>query len=152
MKKNALIILALVLTVCLVGCGKKEAVTEEMQEPMTMESLTTISTETKTAPDAKAQSAQVAPVAETGSAPAKLEPLPPSGPYKPAIQEIQAALKNANFYSGAIDGKSGPLTKKAIEEFQKANGLQADGKVGTKTWAVLSKHLNPPAEPKTKKK
>ena len=47
---------------------------------------------------------------------------------------------------GSVDGKLGPKSKKAIEEFQKANGLKADGKVGPKTWEALSKHLNAPAE------
>ncbi len=56
-------------------------------------------------------------------------------------KDIQRALKNANFYTGAIDGKIGPKTKKAIEEFQKAKGLKADGKVGPKTWAELEKYL-----------
>jgi len=152
MKKNAFIILALVLTVYLVGCGKKEVAMEESQEPMSMESLSTVTTETKAVPDAKTQATQVAPAVEVTTAPAKLEPLPPSGPYKPTAQEIQTALKNAGFYSGAIDGKSGPMTKKAIEEFQKANGLKADGKVGTKTWSILSNHLNPPVEAKPKKR
>jgi peptidoglycan hydrolase-like protein with peptidoglycan-binding domain len=152
MKKNAFIILALVLTLYLVGCGKKEAALEESQEPMSMESLSTINTETKAAPESKAQTTQATPVVETTAAPVKLAPLPPSGPYKPTTQEIQTALKNAGFYKGAVDGKSGPMTKKAIEEFQKANALKVDGKVGTKTWAVLSKHLNPPAAPEAKKK
>ncbi len=56
-------------------------------------------------------------------------------------KEIQAALKSAGFYTGEVDGKMGPRTKKAIEEFQKANGLKADGKVGPKTWAELEKYL-----------
>jgi peptidoglycan hydrolase-like protein with peptidoglycan-binding domain len=56
-------------------------------------------------------------------------------------KEIQIALKNAGFYAGAIDGKIGPKTKEAIREFQKAKGLRADGKVGSKTWAELQKHL-----------
>lgn len=56
-------------------------------------------------------------------------------------KEIQAALKAANFYTGNIDGKIGPKTKRAIVEFQKANGLKADGKVGPKTWAELGKYL-----------
>ena len=56
-------------------------------------------------------------------------------------KEIQTALKNAGFYAGAIDGKIGPKTKNAIEEFQKAKGLKADGKVGPKTWAELEKYL-----------
>ena len=56
-------------------------------------------------------------------------------------QEIQTALKNLGLYTGKIDGKIGPGTKRAIEEFQKQNGLKADGKVGPKTWAALSTHL-----------
>jgi peptidoglycan hydrolase-like protein with peptidoglycan-binding domain len=56
-------------------------------------------------------------------------------------KEIQAALKAANFYTGSIDGKIGPKTKKAIIEFQKAHGLKADGRVGPKTWAELEKYL-----------
>ena len=61
--------------------------------------------------------------------------------YKPTNKNIQAALKNAGFYKGKIDGDIGPLTKKAIREFQAENNLTADGKVGPKTWAALSKYL-----------
>ena len=56
-------------------------------------------------------------------------------------KDIQKALKNAGFYSGSIDGKLGPKTKKAIEEFQSSKGLKADGKVGPKTWSELKKYL-----------
>ena len=56
-------------------------------------------------------------------------------------RDIQRALKNAHLYAGAIDGKIGPKTKRAIEEFQSANGLKADGKVGPKTWVALEKYL-----------
>ena len=56
-------------------------------------------------------------------------------------KEVQTALKAASFYTGNIDGKMGPRTKKAIVEFQKAKGLKADGKVGPKTWAELEKYL-----------
>lgn len=57
------------------------------------------------------------------------------------IKEIQTALKAAKFYTGDIDGKTGPKTKKAIVEFQKAKKLKPDGKVGPKTWAALEKYL-----------
>lgn len=52
-------------------------------------------------------------------------------------QKIQTALKNAGYYNGAIDGKIGPGTRKAIQAFQKEKSLKADGKVGPKTWALL---------------
>ena len=74
-------------------------------------------------------------------------PLPPQGPYKPTGMEIQTALKNAGFYTGNIDGKIGPKSKKAIEDFQKANGLKADGKVGAKTWELMNKHTSVAAAP-----
>lgn len=56
-------------------------------------------------------------------------------------KDIQKALKNAGFYTGAVDGKIGPKTKLAVEEFQKSKGLKADGKVGPKTWVELEKYL-----------
>jgi hypothetical protein len=56
------------------------------------------------------------------------------------VKEIQVCLKNAGFYNGTIDGIKGPQTKTAIKEFQKANGLTADGVVGNKTWDVLGKY------------
>ena len=56
-------------------------------------------------------------------------------------KDIQIALKAANFYTGNIDGKIGPKTKRAIVEFQKAKGLKADGKVGPKTWMELENYL-----------
>ncbi len=56
-------------------------------------------------------------------------------------RQIQTALKNAGFGPGSIDGKIGPKTKKAVKDFQAANGLTADGKVGRKTWTKLSKYL-----------
>lgn len=57
-------------------------------------------------------------------------------------KQIQQALKSAGYYQGEIDGKLGPVTRKAIREFQSAKGLTADGKVGPKTWAELEKVLS----------
>jgi len=57
-------------------------------------------------------------------------------------KQIQAALKNAGYYQGAIDGKMGKNTRQAIKDFQKANNLPADGKVGKKTWLVLKGYLD----------
>jgi len=60
---------------------------------------------------------------------------------KLSIKEVQTALKNSGFYKGPIDGKLGSKTKEAIKEFQKANGLKADGVVGKRTANKLSVYL-----------
>ncbi len=72
--------------------------------------------------------------------------LPPSGPYKPTNRQIQTALENAGYYEGKIDGAIGLLTKKAIRDFQAANNLKVDGKIGPKTWRILSRYLSPPPQ------
>ena len=130
-----LLVIALVFGgVYLLGCGKKTEPVDEYQEAMSVEELTPAATQ-----EAKA----AAPViqATPAAAPAALEPLPPEGPYKPTVAEIQAALKNAGFYIGEVDGKMGPMSEKAVKDFQSANGLEPDGKVGPRTWSALSKHL-----------
>ncbi|MFC1709645.1 peptidoglycan-binding protein [Candidatus Omnitrophota bacterium] len=60
----------------------------------------------------------------------------------PSNKDIQAALKNAGFYTGSIDGKIGPKTREAIMEFQKDSYLKVDGVVGRNTWEILSEHYN----------
>lgn len=144
-KKLVFMFLALSLAVCMTGCGRKQETLEEVQEPMSIEDLSRINSAAQTAPQAMPQiKPQAGPQAIQGQVPVVLEPaLPPTGSYKPTAEEIQTALRNANYYTGPIDGKIGPLSKKAIEEFQKANNLQADAKVGLKTWEVLGKYLNP---------
>lgn len=114
-----------------------------MQEPMSIETLGAVGAPAQSMPvEQKMQ--EIKPQADPSmpeSGPQALS-LPPAG--KPSSQDIQTALKNAGFYSGNVDGKIGPMTKKAIIEFQKANGLQPDGKVGPKTWEILSKSLAAP--------
>jgi peptidoglycan hydrolase-like protein with peptidoglycan-binding domain len=64
------------------------------------------------------------------------------GKSKERIRDIQTCLKNAGFYSGKIDGVKGRQTRRAIKEFQSANGLKADGIVGPKTWNALSNYMS----------
>ena len=61
----------------------------------------------------------------------------PAPSLKPTTQEIQQALKNAGFYQGAVDGKMGPMTRNAVQEFQRVHGLTDDGVVGKQTWEKL---------------
>ncbi|MDO8675842.1 MAG: peptidoglycan-binding domain-containing protein [Candidatus Omnitrophota bacterium] len=56
-------------------------------------------------------------------------------------EKVQAALKAAGFYNGRVDGKIGAGTKAAIVQFQRSQGLNADGVVGPKTWDVLKTYL-----------
>ena len=81
-----------------------------------------------------ASSEQVAAKSETSS-----ESLEKAGDVKdqPTPRQIQAALKNAGYYQGPIDGKLGKKTRKAVKAFQKASNLTVDGKVGKLTWAAL---------------
>jgi murein L,D-transpeptidase YcbB/YkuD len=60
----------------------------------------------------------------------------------PSTRDIQQALKNAGFYQGAVDGKMGAMTREAIREFQRINGLKDDGVVGRQTWAKLSAYAD----------
>ena len=67
------------------------------------------------------------------------------------VREVQQALKNAGFDPGSVDGRMGARTRTAIRDFQIANGLEPDGKVGPRTWAKLEAHLNSDASAANKK-
>lgn len=168
MKRFGFIILAVAVTLSLVGCGKKQSSMDEASEPMTMESLNMVTADNKPVLDTravtevkpmvgdKAASSQAIFAPSTGStvtnAANTAEPLPPATFSRPTGLEIQTALKNAGFYSGVVDGKLGSKTKQAVKDFQKKNGLDVDGKVGPKTWAVLGTHLNPLPASKAKQR
>ena len=48
---------------------------------------------------------------------------------KEMIMKVQTALNNAGFDCGTPDGVAGPQTKKAIREYQEANGLTVSGDI-----------------------
>ncbi len=49
------------------------------------------------------------------------------------VEKLQKRLKELGYYSGPITGLYGQLTGKAVEYFQKLNGLASDGVAGKKT-------------------
>jgi hypothetical protein len=53
------------------------------------------------------------------------------------VTRIQRALRDAGFYQGALDRVLGAETEAAVKKFQSSAGLEADGVVGTATWAKL---------------
>ena len=69
-----------------------------------------------------------------------------TGKYKPtpnsSIKQIQIALQNAGYDSGAIDGLMGSRSRKAIRDFQKDNGLEITGKIDKATWEKLRIYLH----------
>ena len=54
------------------------------------------------------------------------------------VKGLQTMLKEYGYYSATIDGSFGDKTEAAVKAFQKAEGLDADGLVGEKTWARLA--------------
>lgn len=67
---------------------------------------------------------------------------PRSGSSSAKTRDIQVCLKNAGYYDGPVDGIKGKKTRRAIKQFQEANGLTADGVVGPRTWEALSKYAS----------
>lgn len=57
------------------------------------------------------------------------------------VTTLQTKLKRWGYYSGAVDGIFGAQTESAVKYFQRANGLVADGIVGTKTANALGMNL-----------
>ena len=53
------------------------------------------------------------------------------------VKKIQQALKKWGYYKGSVDGIFGSGTLAAVKDFQRKNGLTADGIVGPKTASAL---------------
>lgn len=136
-----------------VGCSQKKEVSnmpalgvESEDKDLTQTITAPEIIEVPSAPQQAAQPVPVEPMQQQVPVEAKTEmsmsaaSMIPEGLEK--NKQIQLALKNANLYFGEVDGKIGPLTRKAIEEFQKMKGLKVDGKVGPITWGELQKYLN----------
>lgn len=144
-QKKIIIIIAVVILVLVVikviGALNRKSEVEEMSMPteMMIPPTETTTTETETATPAVSTTPQ--PAQQLQQTQPALAPAP-TVPAKMTNENIQRALKAAGYDPGPIDGKIGKKTKAAIIDFQKANGLTADGKVGPKTWTKLSGFLS----------
>lgn len=65
------------------------------------------------------------------------EPILRTGSRGEDVKTLQARLHDLGYYTDEVDGQFGAATKAAVIEFQKANGLEADGMVGSETKALL---------------
>jgi peptidoglycan hydrolase-like protein with peptidoglycan-binding domain len=54
------------------------------------------------------------------------------------VQYLQRLLVNAGHSPGAIDGEFGDSTEQVVAQVQSTYGLEADGVVGSVTWALLT--------------
>jgi peptidoglycan hydrolase-like protein with peptidoglycan-binding domain len=62
---------------------------------------------------------------------------------KVQVPGLQVALYRKGYYKGPIDGIAGPLTKKAIVQFQRSARLPPDGVAGKQTRAALGRFGRP---------
>lgn len=58
------------------------------------------------------------------------------------VRIIQTKLKRWGYYTGSVDGIFGAQTKKAVQYFQRKNGLTADGIVGSATAKAMGISLS----------
>ena len=66
-----------------------------------------------------------------------IETLSKFGSSGDEVKQIQQKLKEWGYYKGNVDGVYGSQTQQAVKNFQKANGLTADGIAGEKTLAAI---------------
>ncbi|ESY15542.1 MULTISPECIES: peptidoglycan-binding protein [unclassified Mesorhizobium] len=58
-----------------------------------------------------------------------LRPGPAPVKSDPTVEQVQGILKDLDFYTGTVDGISGPNTQKAIQAYQQKVGLPASGEI-----------------------
>lgn len=70
---------------------------------------------------------------------AEAAPLLRRGSTGSNVEILQRSLAALGFYAGGVDGIFGPVTERAVTDFQASLGLQTDGIVGPLTWAALER-------------
>ncbi len=68
----------------------------------------------------------------------KIEKILAKGDKGSKVKTLQIRLEKMGFNPGPIDGVFGVKTTGAVKEFQKSQGIKADGIVNKKTWAAFS--------------
>ena len=63
------------------------------------------------------------------------------GSRGPDVELLQVALTRVGYFADAIDGAFGPVTQRAVINFQSAGGLGVDGVAGPATWSSLNPYL-----------
>ena len=63
------------------------------------------------------------------------------GSQNEAVRQLQQDLTKLGYYTGTVSGHFGSKTEAAVMDFQRKNGLTADGVVGAKTLAKIEEKL-----------
>jgi peptidoglycan hydrolase-like protein with peptidoglycan-binding domain len=79
----------------------------------------------------------VAALGSAGPAVSASDPTLRRGATGARVREVQTMLIASGFNPGAVDGRFGPRTRRAVMNFQRAKQLGVDGIVGPRTWAAL---------------
>jgi peptidoglycan hydrolase-like protein with peptidoglycan-binding domain len=58
-------------------------------------------------------------------------PAPTTARPDPTVLKVQGVLQDLGFYSGTVDGISGPATQKAVDAYRRKVGLAAGGAIDT---------------------
>lgn len=59
------------------------------------------------------------------------------GDYAPTVAALQRKLRELGYFSANITSYYGPITEKAVREYQEDNGIPPTGKVEPTTWSLL---------------
>jgi hypothetical protein len=62
---------------------------------------------------------------------------PNARPFDQVVADVQAVLQEQGYYKGEVDGLLGPLTRRALAEYQQANGLYATETIDQPTLSSL---------------
>lgn len=63
------------------------------------------------------------------------------GDSGPQVELLQLGLLRAGYLSTQPDGAFGPITQRALINFQRSNGLSPDGIAGIRSWSALMPYL-----------
>ena len=89
----------------------------------------------------------------TGARPRQATPviaLATTEQQKWSVEDVQRALAQHGYYRGDVDGKLGPMTRRAVRAFQEDQGLKATGRIAPEVTRALTERLASPEPPPDK--